>query len=211
MTTETSGGSSTQLPGLLLVQELTAIINRFRVHELGPDQSPGALLAYGEQKPLKLREEVTFFANDAKTQPLFAMRSREIVDLHATTAVVDAAGASLGSFRKDARRSLTNSTYYLQTPDGQTATGRERNAKVAAIRRFGFLLPGALGDAMDLLPWQFHFDFRDDHGQVVLACERRRAFSDQYLVTLPPRADGPPIDWRLAAAVGVALDVFQGR
>ncbi len=211
MTSASPGRVPTNLAGLCLVQQITPIVNRFRVHEMGPDQTAGALLAFAEQKPLKLREEVTFFSSEDKTEALFGFKSRQIVDLHATTDVFDAQGTPLGLFRKDARASMTNSTWHLETPDGLKATGRERNKTVALLRRFGGLLPGALGETMEVLPWQFHFDFRDDRDQVVLSSQRKRAMRDQYLVTMPPLANGHSLDWRLAAAIGVALDIFQGR
>lgn len=82
---------------------------------------------------------------------------------------------------------------------------------MAAARRFGKFLPGVVGDVMDLVPWQFQFDFRTTDGEIVLTSERELKVRDHYRLSLPAFAGGRQLDWRVAAAVGVALDTFQGR
>jgi hypothetical protein len=58
------------------------------------------------------------------------------------------------------------------------------------------------------IPLRFHFDFVDvASGELVLAVERQRSLRDRYEVNV---AD-PRLDVRVAAAMTVALDAFQGR
>ena len=97
----------------------------------------------------------------------------------------------------------------MEAPD-LTATGRERSGKIALIRRFGGMLP-IIGGLLEAVPWQFHFDFKTDGGDLVMSSERQLRVRDEYRIALPPAIDGRPMDWRLAAALGVALDAFQGR
>lgn len=197
-----------EVGGLFLRQKITLVANKYWVHVLTEQGTPGSVVAFAEQKKMKLREEVTFFSDEAKTLPLFWFKSRQVIDLAATTDVFDAMG-HIGVFRKDAKKSLLNSTWYLEAP-GVSATGRERSQGVATVRRLGGFLP-IVGDLMDAIPWQFHFDFVDAGGQLVMSNERQRSMRDQYRITLPPVVDGRPLDWRVAAAMGVALDAFQGR
>jgi hypothetical protein len=197
-----------EIGGLFLRQKIALIANKYWVHVLTEQGTAGPVVAFAEQKKLKLREEVTFFSDEAKTMPLFWFKSRQVIDFAATTDVFDATG-HIGLFRKDAKKSLLNSTWYLEAP-GVSATGRERSQGVATVRRIGGFLP-IVGDLMDAIPWQFHFDFVDASGQLVMSNERQRSMRDQYRITLPPVFDGRPLDWRLAAAMGVALDAFQGR
>ena len=140
---------------------------------------------------------------------LFWFKSRQIIDMAATTDVFDNAGAAIGVFRKDAMKSLINSTWHLEAA-GVAATGRERSQGVAIVRRVGGFVP-VVGDLLEAIPWQFHFDFYDASGSLVMSSERQRKIRDQYLISLPAVGAGAPLDWRVAASVGVALDAFQGR
>jgi uncharacterized protein YxjI len=63
-----------------------------------------------------------------------------------------------------------------------------------------------LGDIW--VPFVFQFDFVDRNtGQVVLVSERQKAIRDRYTVTVPDQR----IDFRVAAAMAVALDALQSR
>ncbi|WP_267884887.1 hypothetical protein [Jiangella alkaliphila] len=44
-----------------------------------------------------------------------------------------------------------------------------------------------------------------------MSSERRRALRDAYDVNVPALPDGSRLDWRLAAAMAVALDALQSR
>ena len=58
------------------------------------------------------------------------------------------------------------------------------------------------------MPFVFHFDFVDTAtGAPVLTSERVWAVRDRYDVTVPD----PRVDFRLAAAMAVALDALQSR
>jgi hypothetical protein len=61
------------------------------------------------------------------------------------------------------------------------------------------------------VPWLFHFDFRTPQGEVVLSSTKRIGVRDIYHVDLPALADGRRLDWRVGAAMAVALDALQSR
>lgn len=186
-------------------QKVTVMVNRYLVFAADPDGGEGSLLAFAEQKRLKLKEEVRFFADEAKTQPVFSFKARQRLDVHAEHDVLDASGVPLGSFRKDFGASLLRSTWHLATPEGLTATGRERRLGIAILRRIWDFIP-FLGDVW--VPFVFHFDFVDTAtGQPVLTSERRKSIRDRYTVTVPD----PRLDFRVAAAMAVALDALQSR
>ena len=110
----------------------------------------------------------------------------------------------LGEFQKDYATSLVRSTWLLSTRDGLTAVGQERSRGVAIARRFL-----DFGGGLD--PLVYHFDFATDDGQVVLSSERQRTVRDSYKITIPALSDGSRLDWRVGAAMSVALDILQGR
>lgn len=200
---------SEQIIGLMMRQKITVMVNRYRVTPIYSDGTEGPLVAFAEQKRMKLREEVTFFTDESKQRLAFSFKARNIIDMAATTDVFDHNRQPIGVFRKDAARSLLNSTWYIEAP-GVQATGRERSQGVAVLRRFGGMLP-LVGDLIDLVPWQFHFDFVTPGGETVFVSERQLKVRDEYRLALPPFEGGRQLDWRIGAALGVALDAFQGR
>jgi uncharacterized protein YxjI len=183
------------LPKFFVKQKLTMMVNRYEVHEVGEDGSLGGLMAVAQQKRMAFKEQVTFYRDDQRTEPVFSFQARQVMDLGAGYDVRDASGAPLGSFRKDFGRSLLRSTFHLSAP-GLEATGQERNQAVAVLRRF-----------VDF-PFAFHFDFKDQAtGGVVMSSERQMSLRDRYVVTVPDQR----LDFRLAAAMAVGLDALLAR
>jgi hypothetical protein len=135
---------------------------------------------------------------------VFGFKARQRIDLGATYDVTDPSGAVIGEFRKDFKKSLLRSTWHLSTPH-VSAVGQERSQGVAIARR--------ILDIVGELPifLRFHFDFTTPEGHVVLTSERRRSLRDRYEITLTPLPDGHALDWRVGAAMAVALDALQGR
>jgi hypothetical protein len=186
-----------------VTQKITLSVNRYDIQAVGDDGTPGAVLATAQQKRLAFKEEVTFYADESRRVPVFSFKARKRLDLGSGYDVVDATGAPLGFFRKDFARSLLRSTWHLEAP-GLEATGRERSAPVAVLRRVWDLVPivGAVP-----VPFVFHFDFVDAAGRPVLTSVRKISARDRYDVTVP----GGLLDGRLAAAMAVALDALQDR
>ena len=166
------------------------------------------MIAVAQQKRMAFNEQVTFFADEARTQPVFGFKARQRMDLGASYDVTDASGAAIGSFRKEFAKSLLRSTWQLTTTDGLQATGTERSQNVAVARRLWELLP-VIGDLPS--PFLFHFDFTAPDGAIVLSSVRRRSVRDRYDVELPTLPNGWRLDWRVGVAMAVALDALQSR
>lgn len=192
----------------LVRQKITMMVNRYEVVRTGDTGAELGTLAVAQQKRLKLKEEVVFFADEARTTPVFSFKARKRIDLASAYDVLDPSGAPVGLFRKDFKASLLNSTWHLETTDGQSFTGRERNPGIAVLRRVWEFLP-VVGEIP--LPFLFHFDFRAADGTVVLSSTKKMGLRDVYRVELAPTATGRRLDWRLAAAMAVALDALQSR
>ncbi|MDX6278280.1 MAG: hypothetical protein QOJ72_2408 [Nocardioidaceae bacterium] len=188
-----------------LRQKVTLMVNRYELRSLAADGTEGPLLAMAQQKRMAFKEQVTFYTDEARTQPVFGFKARKRMDLAATYDVTDAAGTPIGEFRKDFGKSLLRSTWHLSTPDGLVAVGQERSQGVAIARR----VIDMVGDIPIFL--RFHFDFTTSDGQIVLTSERQRSLRDRYELTVPTLSDGRQLDWRVAAAMAVALDALQGR
>ncbi len=207
----TAGEPPTEAPqqqpitDLVMRQRLTMMVNRyaFTVGDNGP------LVAFAQQKRVAFKEQVTFYADEAKTQPIFSFKARRKLDLNAIYDVFDAQGQPIGWFKKDFKKSLLNSTWHVGVMhQGLEASGQERNKTVAVLRRFWELVP-IIGDIP--IPWQFHFDFATSGGIPVLSSQKRIGLRDVYDVSLPAAPDGARIDWRVACPLSLALDAVAIR
>src|SRR5687768_392102 len=121
-------------------QKVTLMVNRY---EIFADQGgePGQLVAFVEQKRMAFKEQVTIYTDSGKSQVLAGFRARKVIDLGSGYDVTDGDGRPIGNFRKDFGKSLTNSTCHLDQQRAPTATGRERNAGLAVLRRLWGFLP----------------------------------------------------------------------
>jgi hypothetical protein len=188
-------------------QKPTMMVNRYTIHPVDDAGNEGPAIAAAQQKRLALNEQVTFYADEQRERPIFRFKARDTLDLGTTYDVTDAGGQPIGWFKKEFRKSLTRSTWRMSIPAlDLESVGTERSRAVAVIRRIWNLV---LEDVPG--PWRFHFDFRTPDGTLVLSSERRRALQDVYDLELPATPSGSRVDWRLGAAMAVALDALQSR
>jgi uncharacterized protein YxjI len=192
------------VPRFFVKQRVTVMVNRYEIFAANPDGSEGPLMAFAEQKRMKLKEEVVFFSDTTKTRPVFSFKARQRLDVAAEHDVYDEYGTVLGYFNKQFGASLLRSTWNLSAP-GVTSVGRERRPVIAILRRVWDLIP-YIGEVW--VPFVFHFDFVDtETGATVMVSERKKAIRDRYDVTVPD----PRLDFRVAASMAVALDALQSR
>jgi len=183
------------LPAFAMTQKLTLMVNRYEIRAVGPDGSPGQLMAMAQQKRMAFKEQVTFYSDLGKSRPVFGFKARRKLDLNAGYDITDEGGTQIGFFRKDFGASLLRSTFHIEGP-GYAGTGRERNQVVGLLRRF---------TNVDFIP--IHFDFLDAEGNALFSVERKMSFGDRYRVTVPDQR----VDFRVAAAVAVGLDALMSR
>lgn len=190
-------------------QKVTMMVNRYMIHPLDDAGNEGPMIAVAQQKRLAFKEKVTFYGDEERSHPVFGFKARQRIDFGATYDVTDPQGQPIGWFKKEFGKSLLRSTWKLGVPQsGLEAVGQERNQTVAILRRFYQWIP-YIGDIP--LPWQFHFDFHTADGIRVMTSNRRRKVRDQYEVDLPAAPNGARLDWRVGAAMAVALDALQSR
>ena len=184
------------LPQFFLKQKLTLMVNRYEIYATTPDGALGQLMAFAEQKRMAFKEEVTFYADASKTRKVFGFKARKVIDLGSGYDITDETDQQIGFFRKDFGASLLRSTFHLEAP-GFAGTGQERNMAVALLRRF---------TDFDFLP--VHFDFVDSQtGAPLMSSTRRMSIGDRYTIDVPDQR----VDFRVAAAMAVALDALMGR
>lgn len=151
----------THLPVFLVKQKLAVTANRYEILAVDPDGGLGHSLALAQQKRTAFKEEVTFYADESRSQPVFSFKARKKLDLGSGYDIYDDQHRQIGFFRKDFGASLMRSTFHLESA-GVQATGQERS-KGAAIARRLVNVP--------FLP--VHFDFVTPSGGTVLQVERQ--------------------------------------
>jgi uncharacterized protein YxjI len=192
------------VPAFSMKQRVTMMANKYELIAANPDGSDGPLLAFAQQKRMAFKEQVTFYTDATKSQPVFSFKARKAIDLGSGYDVFDANGQQLGWFKKEFGKSLFRSSWQLSGA-GVDADGTERNPTIAIVRRVWEFVP-FVGEIP--LPFIFHFDFVDrGTGQPVLSVERKISVRDRYHITVQDQR----LDFRVAAAMTVALDALQGR
>jgi uncharacterized protein YxjI len=189
----------------LLTQKLTMMVNRYVVSapDAGGANGDGPVVAFAEQKRMALREQVTVYTDESKSQPLFGFTARQMLDYGATYDVTAPDGSPIGLFRNQFTKSLLRSSWQLEQPGVTTATGQERNQAIAILRRVWGFLP-FVGDIP--VPFIYHFDFTSDGAQT-MTVQKRWGIRDRYDVHVTQ----PALDRRLVIAMAIALDALQSR
>lgn len=87
----------------------------FKILALSPQlavtDAGGDLIYYVKQKLFKLKEEVTVFADQEQTQPLYKINADRIIDFSARYHFSDTAGNALGSVKRQGMKSLWKASY----------------------------------------------------------------------------------------------------
>lgn len=184
---------------LELRQRITPLQNRYDLVGVtaAGQETP---LGYAEQKRFSLKEKVTFWADADRRTVAFTIGARNILEVAGTYDVVAGDGTAVAVIRKDLVSSFLRSTYRVEVGERQLV-GQERSPVRAILRR----VFSAVTDAPWFLPIQF--DVVDAAGNVAVSIDRQMKLRDVYRVHVH---DGR-LDWRVAAALAVAVDAFMNR
>lgn len=200
-------------PRLIVKQKITPLVNKYSIVEAGPNGAEGQMLALAQQKRIALKERVIFYADDSRSRVAFTFRAEKVLDVHGRYFVEDATGKLIGGFRKDFKKSLLNSTWHVFDANEQEIfLVKESNHMVAVLRRFGGMIP-IVGDIIETVMafTKYHFSFIDPMSLLEVGVYRKtKRFRDHYILMLDDGA-WSRIDWRVMAAMSVALDALQSR
>ncbi len=137
------------LPLFYVQQKFAMTTNRYALYAANPDGSFGALMGVAQQKRMAFKEQVTFYADESRSRPVFSFKARAKLDLNSGYDITDEAGQQIGFFRKVFGASLLRSTFHIEGA-GYAGTGQERSQAVALVRRF-----------VDIPFLPIHFDYVD--------------------------------------------------
>ncbi len=141
----------------------------------------GGLLYFVKMKAFKLKEDITVFRDEARTDAVLNIKARQIMDFGATYDVTDvASGEKLGACRRKGLKSILKDEWeILDADDALLGHAKEDSMLLAMIRRFlSNLIPqtfliDAMGDQIGKLKgtWnpflvKFDVDFSGNNGQI---------------------------------------------
>ncbi len=200
-------------PRLFVKQKITAFVNKYRVLQANPDATEGPLVGMAQQKRLALKEKVMFYGDETRSKLTFTFRAEKVMDVHGRYFVEDGNGKLIGMFKKEFTASLVNSTWKILDRDGnERYIVKESNLTLALLRRFIGAIPivGELAEIVVML-FKYHFVFIDmQTGQEVGAYHKLTLVRDHYRLDMTDDA-WANTDWRVFAAMCVALDALQSR
>ena len=79
--------------------------------QLAVTDAGGNLIYYVKQKVFKLKEEVTVFADQEQTRPLYKINADRVIDFSARYHFSDTTGTALGSVKRQGMKSLWKASY----------------------------------------------------------------------------------------------------
>lgn len=200
-------------PRLIVKQKITALVNKYSIVDVNADGTEGQLLGLAQQKRIALKEKVIFYADDSRSRVAFTFRAEKVLDVHGRYFVEDATGKLIGGFRKDFTKSLLNSTWHLfDASEKEIFLVKESNHLVAILRRFGGAIP-IVGDIIETVMafTKYHFSFIDPTSLLEVGVYRKTTRVRDHYVLMLDDASWSRVDWRVMAAMSVALDALQSR
>lgn len=199
-------------PRLIVRQKITPFVNKYEVLQEGGE---GALqlVALAQQKRLAFKEKVIFYTDAKRDKVAFTFRAEKVFDVHGRYIVEDPRGTVIGMFKKEFGASLVNSTWKIFDQQGaERMVVKESNALLAILRRVIGMIP-VVGDLGEILIafFRYHFQFIDIKTSMIVGQYRKTTlFRDHYELSMSDEA-WQSTDWRVLAAVSVALDALQSR
>lgn len=201
-------------PRLIVEQKITLFVNKYSVFAANADGSKGQLMAFVQQKRVALKERVNFYSSEAKTELLFSFRAEKVFDVHGRYFVEDASGKPIGCFQKQFAKSLVSSTWDILDAKNQPKIKVTESSKsVAVIRRLAGFIPyvGDIAELAAMFLLRYHFKFLDAvSGSEIGRYHKKTWIRDHYLLAMTDDAY-KSADWRVLAAMAVALDALQSR
>ena len=200
-------------PRLIIEQKLTAIVNKYRILTATAEGAADQLVGLAQQKRFAMKEKVMVYSDETRDKLAFTFRAEKVLDVHGRYFVEDTNGKLLGMFKKDFTASLLNSTWKLLDANGnELYVVRESNQALALMRRFGVVIP-LIGDLVESIVvfLRYHFVITDvATNQEVGTYQKMTLVRDHYRLS----TDDPAwqrVDWRVWAAMSIALDALQSR
>lgn len=188
---------------LSLSFKLLALAPQIYVRDAG-----GQLRMYVKQKLLKLKEQVTIFADEGQSIPLYHIKADRVIDFNARYNITAPDGRELGSVRRRGRRSLWRANYEVARGEDVLLVIKEANpwAKV------GDALFGEIPFVGIFAGYVFHPKYlvqRADGTEVLHVAKQNALFEGKY--SIEKRTELSPEDEGMAVLAILMMLLLERR
>ena len=180
---------------LLRKQFLKLFGGSFRIYD-----PAGSLVFFASMKAFKLKEDISIYTDENKTNELLNIKARSIIDFSAAYDVYDSAsGQKIGAFKRRGLKSMLKDEWVIMDAiDQEVGIVEEDSWLMATLRRF----------ATNLIPQSFHG--RIGNTPVLKFNQHFNPFIQK--ITLDFTEDRTNLlDRRIGIALAVLLSAVEGR
>jgi uncharacterized protein YxjI len=185
-----------QFNAYLLKRQVFALTGKFRIYD-----PYGNLVLFSEQRMFRLREDIRVYGDEAKSQEMLMIKSRQIIDFSAAYDVIDSAsGQKVGVLRRKGVKSILRDEWeVLDVNNAIVGLLFEDSMSLALLRRFllGSLLPQ-------------NYDLTLGSERVADLKQRFNVFAYQLDIDFGMDA-AHKLDHRLGIAAGILLAAIEGK
>ncbi len=165
------------------------------------DENKNNLLFFVKQKAFKIKEDISIYADEAKSKELLRIKTKSIWDIAGTYDVTDSSsGQQIGALKRKAWASIARDTWEILDASGTVIGQVQEDSLLKALLRRFFL--GVL------LPQSYTVTVRDQ--TVGLLQQTFNPFVPQYRVDFSMDT-GRLLDRRLGIAAVVMLQIIEGK
>lgn len=152
-----------------------------------------------QQKAFKLKEALTVYADESKSQELLKIQARNIIDISATYDISTPQGQRLGALKRQGLKSMMRDEWtILDLNDQPIGQIMEDSMVMAILRRF----------LSNLIPQTFVLSIQGQH--VATFDQHFNPFVAKYNLDFSPDHQGL-LDRRIGIAAAVLLLAIEGR
>jgi uncharacterized protein YxjI len=101
--------------------------------QLSGTDATGKLVFYVKQKAFKLKEDVTLFADETQTQPLYHIKADKMLDFNARYSFTTAQGAAAGAVKRQGMKSLWKAHYDIFDGENTVLSIHEENPWIKVL------------------------------------------------------------------------------
>lgn len=121
-----------ELDSLLCRRKVIALAGKIMVFDASEN-----LVAFSKQKMMKLKEDISVFADEEQTELLLKINARQVMDISATYDVTAADGGPIGALRRKGLKSIVRDQWIiLGQGDMEIGSIEEDSTAKALLRRF---------------------------------------------------------------------------
>lgn len=150
-------------------------------HHLSVTDATGTLIFYVKQKYFKLKEDVTVYADEQQTNPIYKINADRVIDFSARYNFTDMNGMGLGWVKRHGGRSLWKAHYEIADTLKPIMTIREENPWVKVLDALLREIP-IIGLISGYILHPAYRVTHDDDGTIVMLLKKRPSFFERSFI-----------------------------